>query len=406
MTEQTASGLNWAEKLLIATSSVMVSLDFSAVAPVLPKMREVFAHYPNVDFLVKMLIGIIGASMVVGCPVGGWLAKRFNHRILMVVSLVVYAISGGLGLVISDLYTLLGTRCVVGFAAAVGSTVALVMLSERAAGHTRNFWMGMLISVSMLSTVISYPLAGFLGEMNWHFPYGMYFYTLPLAVICLLYVRDVDNVEHGADSTISDQTLRIKFNRLVLLLPLLFLAVTKGLVTYIPTIYVPFHMDAIGIKDPRLIGIGLTTSTIVGAIGSSMYGLIRRKLDIYQSLCLALFAAAIGIAIVATSTTMTGVVGGLFIYGIGLSWQAANVFAIAALLPASERSVGLGLTKACGYSAAFIGVILFEPFYEFLGADGVLVADSCLALALIVYVLIYRESFSDRSQKQTATARS
>ena len=399
MTEQRDSALNWAEKLTIATSAVTITLDFTAVAPVLPKMREVFAHYPNADLLVKMLIGVIGASMVIGCPMAGWMAKRINHRILISASLLLYAVSGGLGLVISDLYLLLATRCVIGFAAAVGSTVALLMLSELTQGHARNFWIGIIISASMFTAVISYPLAGILGEINWRLPYAMYVVTLPLAVICFLFVRDV--YSKGADP--EEKSLSVIQNLQAIPYRLLFLALIKGLVTYLPTIYVPFHLYEIGIKDPRVIGTAMMAATIVGSIGSSMYGPMRRKFEIYQSLSLALFITAIGMTAVASSSTLISVIGGMLIYGVGIAWLSPNIYAIATMLPDRERAVGLGLTKACGYSASFIGVILFEPIYKILGGAGVLLTDSFLALALIIYVLKNRVRFSERTQNRAVS---
>src|SRR4051812_12961977 len=73
----------WAEKGALVFSSVPVGLAFSALSPVLPKMVTAFAAYPNAPVLVKQLVGIIGLSMVIGCPLGGWLARRVNHRLLI-----------------------------------------------------------------------------------------------------------------------------------------------------------------------------------------------------------------------------------------------------------------------------------------------------------------------------------
>ena len=263
------SGLNWAEKIIIGTSSLTVTLDFTALGPILPKMRDVFAHYPDADFLVKMLVGVIGASMVIGCPIGGWLAKRFNHRLLMAWPLALYAVSGGFGLVVSDLYVLLATRFVIGFSAAVASTVALVMLSALAQGHTRNVWMGVIISVGMIIGVISYPLAGFLGDISWRLPYALYLITLPLAAICFFFVRDAYKTEAEAPVVVqapAHQSIPYR---------IMFLALINGHVSFIPPVYVPFHLHEIGIKEPSLISAVLTTPTVIGAVFSSLYGRMR-----------------------------------------------------------------------------------------------------------------------------------
>jgi len=389
MAAEGSSNLNWAEKLVIASSAITVTLDFTAVSPVLPKMLEVFGHYPHAPILVKMLMGVIGFALVIGCPLGGWLAARYNHRMLLAISLTAYAVSGAFGLFISDLYVLLATRCVIGLAAAILSTVALIALTERVDRDKRNIWIGIVISTSMLSGVLSYPIAGYMGNISWRLPYALYLITIPLAIACY-FMRDKPRPVRSVEQKAKGAGLFAIPPRLMLL------GFVNGMMGFLPPVYVPFHYHENGISDSFLISLSMTTSTIMGATVSIFYGPMRRRLDIWQSLTVSYVIVAIGLTIVAFSSTMVAMIGGMFVFGSGLAWLAPNLYALAGALPDEDRrAAALGLTKSALYMSSLVGVLMFEPISQAFGAQGVLIAIALCSLAMMVYVQFHRPSFSE-----------
>ena len=109
-------------------------------------------------------------------------------------------------------------------------------------------------------------------------------------------------------------------------------------------------------------------------------------------------------SVVASSSTLATAICGQFIYGMGLAWLVPNLFALVALLPERERSIGFGLTKGCFYAATVVGVVVLEPISGAFGASGVLMVASTFSLLVIGYIMINRTAFSDHTQKQSVNA--
>ena len=399
------SPLNWAEKLIIATSAMTVTVVFTALAPMLPQIEKVFAHYAHASLLVKMLNGAIGASMVVGGPLGGWLARRFDYHRLLGVGYLIYAVAGAYGLFVSDLYMLLASRCIVGFMASATSTIVLIMLSDRANIDTRNFWLGIIVAVAMATGILSYPIAGYLGEMNWRFPCVMYLFAVPLAAMSLFLIR----AGGGETSPASDGDsigAPVSMGARLAALPhrLVTLAFLNGMIGFMPMTYVPYHLDRVGIADPRLISLSLMMAVLAGALSSGLYGRSRRILDIYQSLTVGYVLTAVGMVIVTSSSDVYVAMGGMFVFGCGLGWLEPNLGALVSRLSDQERASGFGLTKAAGYGASLVGILVLETGHITVGAHDVLLAVAGLGFLMMVWVLIDRGRFSEISPSPLASA--
>jgi hypothetical protein len=57
--------VNWMLKATILSASVPVGLAYSVVSPILAKMSDELAHDATDAYFVKMILGVIGAAMVV-----------------------------------------------------------------------------------------------------------------------------------------------------------------------------------------------------------------------------------------------------------------------------------------------------------------------------------------------------
>jgi MFS family permease len=391
-----ATKLNAAEKIVILMSAISVTMLFSALSPALPQIQDIYAQTPNGPMLVKMLIGIIGGSMVVGCPAGGWLAKRFSHRKILTVSLAAYGVAGAAGLVLTDIHVLLGSRLVVGFAGAVSTTVALLSITELLEGDRRNAWIGLYVAAAMVANVLLLPIAGYLARTSWHLPFAMYLIYVPVALLCF-FVRDVRT---KAVASTESQNTSVSLTHL----PLLVMAFVTGLLQFIPAIYIPFELREVGLHDPVQMSMGLTGATIISSTLCSLYGRTRRILDIRQSMTIALLIFAAGNFALAYATTVTGAFTGLFIFGVGMSWILPNLYALLGQLPELERPAVLGFAKGIMYVSTMVGVMMFEPVYRGYGTSGVFVGLAVCALAMLAYVFYDRARFGAPAQKQTVPA--
>jgi MFS family permease len=366
----------------------------SAVSPVLPKIFEAFADYPNAAMLTKQIMGVAAASAAAGCLLGSWLANRCSHRVVLIMGYSLYVAAGVLGFVLSDLYLLLATRVVVGMTGAMVATVTLVALSNWASGNRRDVLLGALVSAALISAMIAFPAAGFLGAISWRYAFLMYLLPAPVLVACFFMPH-----RERPRPVVVERGARTPFS-----LPyrVMFIGLMCGTVSSLPAVYIPFRFRDMGIEDPRLISMSLTIYTVVAAVMSALYGRMRRVLDIYQSMAIGYGLAACGLAIIAMVPSLPVIMFGSMILGFGMGPLAPNVFALATQIPAAERARGIGIVKAIMYGAPGLGILALEPIDHAFGTPAAVATIAAISFGVVIYVLIDRVPLSDRTKQATA----
>ena len=241
------------------------------------------------------------------------MATRYSHRNILVASLVLYAISGGSGLFVSNLYGLLAGRLLAGFAAAIISTVAILMITELLEGNRRNAWVGIFVATSIVSNIVFLPAAGYLARLGWRFPFVLYLAYLLVALLAL-FIRDV-RTRKTVQAIV--QKARLSFAHA----PYLLLAFNSGLLSFVPAIFIPFLMHNVGLLDPVKMSIGLAAQTLVSGSLSAIYGRVRRRLDIFRAMTFAFLVVALGLVLLGCSTSIVGAYSSLVVFGLGLAWH-------------------------------------------------------------------------------------
>ncbi len=378
--------LNVAEKIVLVASAASVSLLFGALMPSMPKIAGIYATVPHGPELVKMLLGIIGISMVVGCPFGGWLATRTSHRAILVASLALFGVAGASGLIFTNIYALLAGRLVAGFAGAIISTVAVLMITELLEGDRRNAWVGIFVASSIVSNIVFLPAAGYLARLGWRMPFAMYLIYLPIALLALL-MRDV-----STRTALAAVVVKAKLS--LAHIPYFLLAFNTGLLAFVPAIYIPFLMHNVGVVDPVKLSIGLAAQTLVSGSLSAIYGRARKRIDIFRAMTFAYLVVALGLVLLGCSTSVVGAYLSLVVFGLGLAWQLPNLYAILGGLPEAERGPVLGAANSAFYVTMLIGLLIFEPVYEKFGTAGVFIGLAVINLAMYGFVVVGRRFFT------------
>ena len=88
----------------------------ATIAPALPAMQAHFSGVPNAGLLVKLALTIVGLAIALSAPLSGILADRFGRRPVLIGSLLLYAVGGASGLIVSSIGELLLGRVVLGLA--------------------------------------------------------------------------------------------------------------------------------------------------------------------------------------------------------------------------------------------------------------------------------------------------
>lgn len=100
--------ISWEIKAIILAGGPAVAMAVTGVSIALPGIEAELAQSSADRFLIKMLIGVVGAAMVVGAPLTGFLMDRVGLRRVVFLIYFVYVVAGTAGLYLEDLHTQIG----------------------------------------------------------------------------------------------------------------------------------------------------------------------------------------------------------------------------------------------------------------------------------------------------------
>ncbi len=396
--------LDFTQKLVILVSGLLSSLSLTAITSVLPSIAAHLAHGPNDAMLVKQLIGGVTLAMAAGAPTGGYLADKIGLRPALFAASLLYTAAGTAGLYLNSLPLLLASRLLLGLAAASIQVLGLTMINTTLTGNARARWMGLHISVAIFGTLFILPVAGQLGEISWRLPFAMYFSGLVLVAGLLLRrsgspatagtaslvttAAGAGSVAHGpvthgpAAGTGSNGQAGFPWHYLAL-------SFVLGVLTFLPTIAIPFQLKEQTGATPSTIAYVMTATAAIGAAVAFLYGWARRSLSTHAAFLVSLGFNSVGAFIAGHSSNFPQIVAGLMIMSTGSAWFAPNVLTAAASKVANERQGRLaGLIKAAQFLSAPIAVAVVQPFVKQYGEAFALQAVAMLGFAMFVVMAV------------------
>lgn len=370
-------------RVVILAGGPAVSLATSLIQPVLPAIQADLAHGAYDAFLVKMLVGVMGAAMVIGASLTGFLADRFGLKAVMTTNYALYALAGTAGVYLSDLYLLIASRFLLGIAAAGAVTGSIVIINARMGDGRRAAWLGYYNAVAQFSSVALNPVSGLLGEANWHWSFAIYGLAAPFAFL--------------AAAALPGKALRPVETAVVSSPPLLrwfpfrfaLLGLMLGTIIYIPAVYLPFLLSELGMKSPALISLVLTGDIVAGSIAALFYGRARRVLSERSAFVVSVASAGFGLLVAALAPNYVVVIIGSVFFGLGVAWFLPNLMIMTAnrVAPAQQGRAA-GLVKGANYLGSPTAVFLTEPIARTHGAAGAVLTASLMSAALFVLGLV------------------
>lgn len=381
-----AEPLELGTKLIMVMGGALASLAMVGINSVLPAIDTALARTPAESLLVKQLMGAVGLAMMAGSVLAGFLVGRIAMRSVLLVATLAYVVAGMAGLYLTDLRLLLLSRLLLGFSAATIQITAFTLINTRLDGARRAQWMGLHITAAMVCTIAIQPIAGFIGDFSWRWPFALHALGLLILPGVLLY-REVPSSARARSAGHSATGARPAFWR-VFPFHYLPLAVLIGSIVFLPAIYAPFLLRDKGLGDPSAIGLVLTADSIAGALVASQYGRARRYLTRHGAFALSFAIAAVGMTVAGLSPGAVGVIGGMLFYGFGVGWFVPNLMtSVGEKLGPELQARAVGLVKAAHFTSSGIALMVMEPFARQHGPQASLLAVAGIALLLLLAAL-------------------
>jgi MFS family permease len=290
--------------LFLLLPITLAVIGVSVFTATMAQMQSAFAYLANGEYLVGLMQGMPGFWIVAFSPVAGWLADKFGRRQILIWSMVFYAAAGVAPFWLTDMTTILFTRCVVGMCESVVMTVTTTMLCDYFKGAARERWLAAQTGTASLSALIIIPLGGYLGaKFGWQGPFLVYLYSLMLVVPVVIFCWEP---AHEAPS--ADEIAKVNADAVYQTIPwarvigIMAVTLVGGMMFYATITKNSIALGELGITDPNEIGRYATLASIGVPIGTVLFWIIGR-LHIGLLLCIEFLLIGVGFMFMSSATT-------------------------------------------------------------------------------------------------------
>jgi predicted MFS family arabinose efflux permease len=369
-----------AASLLLAT--VLPVLAFVGLTPILPQIEAHFHAQAGASFIVRILVSVLGPTVIVGAPLAGLLATRFGERRVVIWATVAFGLAGSVAYVLDDLYAILASRIIVGLAIAATSTITTVILTKLYTGQARNRWLGYYGTTGSLTVLPLIPLCGFLGAINWRLVFLTHLIAFPLVVLFVI------GLPPDRSRTAPIQVSVKAASRAQTSIPwaLIAMGLAVGIIASSGNLFLSFHIAELGVTDSSRIGLILLPAALTAALGAFAFGMVRSRASASGAFALAFFLAATGYLIVAVTSQLNLATVGMAVSGFGIGMLAPNLFAVTAGMGTeADRSRLFGFTKSAFYGGPLLSQFVLEPVARYANAAAAILVLGLFAALLTLW---------------------
>ncbi|MFN3578169.1 MAG: MFS transporter [Tabrizicola sp.] len=356
----------------LASMTIMAN---ATVASSLPGLRAHYADIPHIDTLAGLIVTLPSLAIVLSAGVMGLLIDRWDRQRLLLLTAGLYAVGGTSGLWAESLWGLLAGRLALGLGVAGTMNLGMTWASDLWQGPARARFLGLQGAAISLAGIVFMLLGGLLASWHWRGAFAVYGLILPIAALAFLalgpHARRIA-AERDRPRAQAAATDRFPWAAYAFIAPLAFLFQAAFYVT--PT-RLPFHLEALGVQSPLVVGALMAALVTVSAPVSLMYGRIRARLSAMTIFGLSFVLIGLGFLAHATASDWHGVLLGSLIAGLGMGISMPNYTTwFMARVPATMRGRGSGLLTTAFFLGQFASPLVSAPLVAWLGLAGTFAA--------------------------------
>lgn len=394
--------------LLPVTTSVVGVTIFTATAAL---MAEHFRPVPSGDYLVQLLITMPAICIVLFSPLAGWLADRYGRRLILLISMVVYAFVGTAPVLLQNIYWIVLTRFFVGVCEAMIMVASTTMIGDYFKGAARERWLAGQTALASLSSLLFIWAGGQLGAaFGWQGPFLIYGYSLVLALAVARLTWEPSRQDGpAATATVADEVLYPQLP-VIRMTGICLITVVASIMFYSTVTQNANALAELGLHEPGAVGNLSALASMGVPIGTVLFwGIARLGVGWLIFLSFGLIGAGFAWMGAAGTASAYAIAANLQQIGCGLALPTFLVWATRGLAP-SIRGRGTGIWQAAFCLGQFLSGVALTFMAKKLG--GLLPTFSALAvvsliaaaLALLASLVALRRPTTPKSAPKAASS--
>lgn len=311
--------------LIIFCITLTAILSVSTIAPAFPKIREVLgiSHQS-----VGLLITFFTLPGVILTPVLGVLADRYGRKRILVPSLMLFGIAGGMCAFITSFKLLLALRFVQGMGGAALGSLNVTIIGDLFSGKERAAAMGYNAGVLSVGTTAYPALGGAFAYLSWNYPFLLAFIGIPVGLLVLFVLNNPEpKNRQNLKEYLHNLWISLKHRRVIVLFAaccVTFIILYGSYLTYFP-----FLLDEKFGVSSFVIGLVISSISAVTAVTALQFGRLASIFSEQTLLKASFIIYGVSLAIFPFVHTFWLLVIPIVIYGVA---QGINIPSIITLL--------------------------------------------------------------------------
>lgn len=352
------------QELFILLSGTLAVMAGATIAPILKGMADHFSHIPNINLISKLVLSVTALSIAVGATFIGIIIDKYGRKLVLVTTTVLYALFGTVGFYAMNIYIILASRILLGFAVAGIMTSCTTLIGDYYFGEKRDQVLGFQSTLMSFGGALFVLLGGALGNISWNYAFLVYFLSLlmlPGIIVFIPEPKRTDEKEEEQKESIDavikeDVGFPIKIGLLSYTLMFLIMIVFF----FIPSQF-SFYLSTFAIESEFLIGLAIATSSIASGIASFFFKYVKKALDTQVIFILTMTLVGSGFLFLSFATKFWLVMVGAGIAGLGWGIFMPNINSWL-LQPTPERLRGrvVGIFITILYLGQFVSPLVAE----------------------------------------------
>jgi MFS family permease len=280
----------------------------------------------------------------------------------MVGAAVLYGVVGMLPLILTDLYSIMASRVLLGVFEAFVMVAGIALIGDLFTGAKRARLLALQTTMASTLAFIFNNVGGFLGDISWRVPYATYSFGFILAILAAMFLWEPSRRKGLAED--APAAYEPELQPLMISLTCV-LAVVVGFVFMATPVHFSYLFVNIGITEGSLIGPAYGFNSIGVVSGTLLFGWgLNGRMSVGKQICIASIVMAAGFYGMSVSQDYTSMVISGFINGLGGGLLLPSVVTWnMRLLPTKIRGFGAGAWQ----SGFFLGNVLAASLVVWIG---------------------------------------
>jgi len=390
MEEKTKSFL---QELFILLSGTLTVMAGATISPILKEMTAHFDQVPNIGLVSQLVLSVTSLAIAVGALFIGVIIDKFGRKSVLVTTTVLYAIFGTMGFYILNIYVILVSRILLGFAVAGIMTSCTTLIGDYYTGEKRNQVLGFQSTLMSFGGALFIILGGALGNLSWNYAFLVYFLSLLILPGIIIFIPEPKrNIEEENDlAKPSDDVIEKKagFPIKVGLLSYTLMFLIMTVFYFIPSQF-SFYLSNFDVESELLIGLAIATSSITAGIASFFYKYIKMALDTQLIFIINLIFVGSGFFVLSFAPEFWVVILGSSLAGLGWGIFMPNINSWLLLhTPNRLRGRVVGLFTTMLYTGQFVSPLIAASIIPIISISGQTGISGLLLIGgIVVFVLL------------------